>query len=94
LADALDRVGIDLGGIVLELGRALKFADDILVVVKDHNVHARHCALSINGFERLGKTMACPLSCESMAQMTHFECGQSVQFGADVGHAARNHHSP
>ena len=46
LANAFDRVGVDLGWVVLEFGCAVEFADDILVVIKDHNVHARHCALS------------------------------------------------
>jgi hypothetical protein len=60
LTDAFDRVGVDLGGIVLEFGGALKFADDILVVVKDHNVHGQHCALSIKGFWQGGQTRRTP----------------------------------
>ena len=44
LADPLDGVGVDLGGIGFELRRAVKFAHRVLVVVEDHNVHSPDCA--------------------------------------------------
>jgi len=40
LADALDGVGIDLGLVSVELGGTGEFAHCVLVIVKDHNVHA------------------------------------------------------
>ena len=54
LTNAFDRVRVHLGWVVLEFGCAVEFADDILVVVKDHNVHARHCALSNAGLSSAG----------------------------------------
>src|SRR5690606_23620195 len=39
LAQSLDRVGVDLGGVRIKPRRAVELADRILVIVEDHNVH-------------------------------------------------------
>ena len=39
LAQAFDRVGVHLGWKSFEFAGAVQFADRILVVVEDHNVH-------------------------------------------------------
>ncbi len=52
LANAFDRVGVNLGGVLFKFGCAVQFADRILVVVEDHNVHPSivPCAKAVNDF--------------------------------------------
>ncbi len=42
LAEALDGVGVDLGGVGVETRSAMELADGVLVVVEDDNVHGVH----------------------------------------------------
>ena len=39
LTNAFDGIGIDLGLEVFEFGCAVEFANRVLVVVKNHNIH-------------------------------------------------------
>ena len=43
-AYAFDRVGKDLGRIGVEFGGAIEYANGVLVIVQDHDVHDPYCA--------------------------------------------------
>ena len=47
LANSLDGIGEDLGGKRFQARGAIEFADHVLIVVEDDNVHAGYCAVML-----------------------------------------------
>ena len=47
LPQPFDGVGVHLGGVGVQFGCAFEFSNDVLVVVKDHNIHGLYCALTL-----------------------------------------------
>ncbi len=98
LSDALDGVGVDLGGVGLELGRAVQLANGVLVIVEDHDVHARIVTSETRARFRWGpwhREIAARWRGDADATSGGhgFERDQPVELGADVGHAAGDHHA-
>ena len=48
LPQTLDGIGVNLGGVGVQLGCALQLSNRILIVIEDHNIHAPDCACTLS----------------------------------------------
>ena len=90
LAQALDGVGVNLGLVGLQSGRAFELANRVLVIIKNHNIHTERLCLGNSPDARERARLSCGY-CRSVK--SGFARSEAIQFGAYVCHAARDDHA-